>query len=177
MHPLQLRLPSNHHRQHHSMDRRLPRHRLLSTRTSRCRSRYLHSRSIRRHPPIRLVRRQRRHISRRPPMVGRPGLRHIASHPNHPCRIKRHHPPQRASQNRDIRRRQRSIKALRIGDMTLVSTDQSHPIEFAANLRTALSETKLLVSTNPAGEPTSVDQRSVVLAKTVELVKQSGIYP
>ena len=69
------------------------------------------------------------------------------------------------------------IKALRIGDMTLVSTDQSHPIEFTANLRTDLPETKLLVSTNPAGGVTSVDQRAVVLAKTVELVKQSGIYP
>ena len=70
-----------------------------------------------------------------------------------------------------------NVAALRIGDTSLVSTDQSHPIEFAANLRTALSETKLLVSANPAGEPISVDQRSVVLAKTVELVKQSGIYP
>ena len=69
------------------------------------------------------------------------------------------------------------IKSLRIGDMILVSTDQSHPIEFAANLRTALSETKLLVGTNPAGGMTSTDQSPVVLAKAVELVKQSGIYP
>lgn len=66
---------------------------------------------------------------------------------------------------------------LRIGDTTLVSTDQSHPIEFAANLRTALPETKLLVSTNPAGGMTSANQRTVVLAEVVELVKQSGIYP
>ena len=70
-----------------------------------------------------------------------------------------------------------NVTALRIGDTTLVSTDQSHPIEFAANLRTALPETKLLVSTNPAGGMTSANQRTVVLAEAVELVKQSGIYP
>ncbi len=70
-----------------------------------------------------------------------------------------------------------NMTALRIGDTTLVSTDQSHPIEFAANLRTTLPGTKLLVSTNPAGGVTSVDQRAVALAKAVELAKQSGIYP
>lgn len=70
-----------------------------------------------------------------------------------------------------------NVAVLRIGDTTLVSTDQSHPIEFAADLRTALPETKLLVSTNPAGGMTSANQRTVVLAEAVELVKQSGIYP
>ena len=70
-----------------------------------------------------------------------------------------------------------NVTALRIGDTTFVSTDQSHPIEFAANLRTALPETKLLVSTNPASGMTSANQRTAVLAEAVELVKQSGIYP
>ena len=70
-----------------------------------------------------------------------------------------------------------NVAVLRIGDTTLVSTAQSHPIEFAANLRTALPETKLLVSTNPASGMTSANQRTAVLAEAVELVKQSGIYP
>lgn len=70
-----------------------------------------------------------------------------------------------------------NVSALRIGNTTLISIDQPHPIEFSVNLRTALPETKLLVSTNPVGGMTSADQRSVGLAKAVELVKQSGIYP
>ncbi len=70
-----------------------------------------------------------------------------------------------------------NVTALRIGDTTLVTINTYQPIQFAADLRTAVPETKLLVSTNPAGGMTSVDQRAVVLAKAVELVKQSGIYP
>ncbi len=70
-----------------------------------------------------------------------------------------------------------NLTALRIGDTTLVTINSHQPIQFAADLRTAVPETKLLVSTNPVGGMTSVDQRAVVLAKAVELVKQSGIYP
>ena len=69
------------------------------------------------------------------------------------------------------------MSALKIGDTTFVTTNSHQSIQFAAALRTALPETKLLVSTNPAGGMTSANQRSSLLAKTVELVDQSGIYP
>lgn len=76
-----------------------------------------------------------------------------------------------ASENGDI-------KALRIGDTTLISVNQPHLIKFVADLRSALPETKLLVSTNPAvTEPVAGDQRSDTIAQTIELVNQSGIYP
>lgn len=76
-----------------------------------------------------------------------------------------------ASENGDI-------KAIRIGDTTLISVNQPQPIQFVADLRSALPETKLLISTNPAAsEPLAGDQRAETLAQTIELVNQSGIYP
>ena len=70
-----------------------------------------------------------------------------------------------------------NVSALRIGDMTLVSTGQSHPIEFAVNLRAALPETELMIGTNLAHGMISVDQRAAELARAVEWIKRSGIYP
>ena len=64
--------------------------------------------------------------------------------------------------------------ALRIGDTTLVAVNQPQHIEFAARLRSTLSETKLLISTNPV--PTA-SATPLTLDATVQLVTQSGIYP
>ncbi len=71
-----------------------------------------------------------------------------------------------------------NIATLRIGDTTLISLDHSQPIEFSANLRSSLPDTKLLISTNPSiAEPASANQHDDTLAKAVELANQSGIYP
>ncbi len=70
------------------------------------------------------------------------------------------------------------ITTLRIGDTTLISLDHSQPIEFAANLRSSLPDTKLLISTNPSiAEPASANQPADTLTKAIELANQSGIYP
>ena len=49
-------------------------------------------------------------IPRRPPMVGRPSLRHLASHANHPSSPQHHHPPKRTGENRVIQQRRRDIR-------------------------------------------------------------------
>ena len=66
------------------------------------------------------------------------------------------------------------VTALRIGDTTLVSTNRHQPAKFAADLRAALPNTKLLINTNPANhQPQSgVSERDQILTKSIELASE-----
>ena len=66
------------------------------------------------------------------------------------------------------------VTAARIGDTTLVSINRNQPAKFAADLRIALPNTKLLISTNPAGDrPRSTPAKySQILATTAELASK-----
>ena len=71
-----------------------------------------------------------------------------------------------------------NITALRIGDTTLISLNHQQPIDFAANLRSSLPDTKLLISTNSNNdEPVTPNQRTDALAESADLVNQARIYP
>ena len=68
------------------------------------------------------------------------------------------------------------VTALKIGDTTLVSTNRHQPARFAADLRAALPNTKLLINTNPANhQPQSaVSERDQILAKCIELAIETA---
>ena len=63
------------------------------------------------------------------------------------------------------------VSAIRIGDTTLVSINNDQPTKFAADLRNALPNTKLLISTQPAsGHPCSTPAKyTQILTTAVEL--------
>ena len=61
----------------------------------------------------------------------------------------------------------RTAAALRIGDTVIVSTNQPQPVQFASDLRTALPNTKLLVSTNYISPTSSKPSESICEAITL----------
>ena len=67
-----------------------------------------------------------------------------------PNAIARRNAPIKTAQSHDG-----NATALRIGDATLIATNQPQPIHYSANLRTALPNTKLLINTDPSGSPSS----------------------
>lgn len=64
--------------------------------------------------------------------------------------------------------------AVRIGDTALVAVNNQQPTQFAADIRVALSNTKLLISTNPAGDQSysTPAERAKTLATAIELVSK-----
>ena len=67
--------------------------------------------------------------------------------------------------------------ALTLGEATLITTNQPQPIEFAANLRDALPNTKLLVNANSSGRgsPTSATERTTTLSTAIELANRLAL--
>ncbi len=70
-----------------------------------------------------------------------------------------------------------TLTALTIGDAILITTSQPQPIEFAANLRSALPNTKLLVNSNSSGRgsPTSAIEPTTTLATAIELANRLAV--
>ena len=84
-----------------------------------------------------------------------------------PNAITRRNAPIRSAKSSDG-----NITALRIGDTALISTNQSQPIPFAANLRSALPDTKLLIGTNNTDTRSNTDPTDI-LATAVELYRSA----
>ena len=89
-----------------------------------------------------------------------------------PNAIARRNAPIKSAQSDDG-----SLTALRIGDATIIAINQPQPIEFAADLRSALPNTKFLVNTNSPGcdSAASVTERANTLATAIELANRIAV--
>lgn len=62
-----------------------------------------------------------------------------------------------------------NVSVLRIGDTTLATINTRQSIQFAAELRAALANTKLLISTHPANPQATCSKHAQTLATAIEL--------
>ena len=70
-----------------------------------------------------------------------------------------------------------TLTALTLGDATLITTYQPQPIEYSADLRSTLPNTKLLVNTNSSdrGSPTPATERAKALSTAIELTNRLAL--
>ena len=70
-----------------------------------------------------------------------------------------------------------TLTALTLGEATLITTNQPQPIEFTADLRSALPNTKLLVNANSSGRgsPASAAERANTLATATQLANRLAV--
>jgi len=89
-----------------------------------------------------------------------------------PNAIARRNAPIKTAQSEDG-----TLTALTLGEATLITTNQPQPIEFVADLRSALPNTKLLVNANSSGRdsPTSAAERATTLSTAIELVNRLAV--
>ena len=89
-----------------------------------------------------------------------------------PNAITRRNAPIKTAQSHDG-----NATALRIGEATIIATNQPQPIHYSANLRTALPNTKLLVNANSSVRDslTSATERTTTLATAIELANQIAV--